>query len=346
MKIIFLVIASFGVISCGGGEDSGSSNVTCSSFRYQEDAQANYSKKLDSDSDGIACESLPKRPSSSTNTNTNQQNNSSTNTSQQPSLSFDDASKVAAAFLMIRANFDKASANQEFLINKTVGENNTEKYIQCGTSLSSGYFKIAKSAAPKNKKDYLVTYRQCYIDDYYYNLSSYRFCDDDDCINKKIGFNSFKTGKNPLYYLIEMDGSIEYKKSEKLKGRIKIKKNGIFSHFRTDEYYMNGLSKTTINNKQYGGGSMLIENSENVNCLNGEYIHTYNDMVLDNNSQRPISGTVSVRIKSKTDSALIHFNEDKTIKVVLSDGKEKNISMDEFESYCGLKEAYEYPIIK
>lgn len=72
MKKVLVLISSLGIISCGGGEDSGSPNVTCSSFRYQEDAQENYSKKLDSDADGIACESLPKRPSGSQTTNQNQ----------------------------------------------------------------------------------------------------------------------------------------------------------------------------------------------------------------------------------------------------------------------------------
>lgn len=36
--------------------------VTCASFTYQEDAQANYHTWLDADGDGVACEALPRRP--------------------------------------------------------------------------------------------------------------------------------------------------------------------------------------------------------------------------------------------------------------------------------------------
>lgn len=50
------------VAGCGGG---GASDTTCASFVYQEDAQANYAKHLDADNDGIACEALPRRPTSS-----------------------------------------------------------------------------------------------------------------------------------------------------------------------------------------------------------------------------------------------------------------------------------------
>lgn len=49
-------------IGCGGGA---STDVTCASFQYQEDAQANYMPKLDRDNDGIACEDLPHRPTAS-----------------------------------------------------------------------------------------------------------------------------------------------------------------------------------------------------------------------------------------------------------------------------------------
>jgi hypothetical protein len=34
---------------------------TCSDFAYQEDAQANYSRRLDRDGDGVACQNLPRR---------------------------------------------------------------------------------------------------------------------------------------------------------------------------------------------------------------------------------------------------------------------------------------------
>ncbi len=37
------------------------SQVLCSNYRYQEDAQNNYSAELDPDGDGIACNELPKR---------------------------------------------------------------------------------------------------------------------------------------------------------------------------------------------------------------------------------------------------------------------------------------------
>ena len=51
------------LVGCGGGAGS---DTTCASFTYQEDAQANYAKHLDADSDGIACEALPRRPTSTT----------------------------------------------------------------------------------------------------------------------------------------------------------------------------------------------------------------------------------------------------------------------------------------
>jgi hypothetical protein len=55
------------VSACGGG--SGGRDAVCADFRYQEDAQAAYAggaRQLDGDNDGIACESLPHRPSGGT----------------------------------------------------------------------------------------------------------------------------------------------------------------------------------------------------------------------------------------------------------------------------------------
>lgn len=50
--------------ACGGG-GSGGSDAVCADFKYQEDAQAAYAAgatQLDRDNDGVACESLPHRP--------------------------------------------------------------------------------------------------------------------------------------------------------------------------------------------------------------------------------------------------------------------------------------------
>lgn len=59
---------SAGSGSAGTGNTTGGSSATCSMFQYQEDAQAyqnaHASAGLDADHDGIACESLPRRPSS------------------------------------------------------------------------------------------------------------------------------------------------------------------------------------------------------------------------------------------------------------------------------------------
>ena len=68
-KMIVFCLAFSGLLTGCGGADVGSgggSKLTCDMFAYQEDAQANYSKELDRDNDGIACESLPKRPVIST----------------------------------------------------------------------------------------------------------------------------------------------------------------------------------------------------------------------------------------------------------------------------------------
>jgi hypothetical protein len=50
--------------ACGGGDSGGGgeNGSTCSDFKYQEDAQDHYQPQLDADNDGIACESLPRRP--------------------------------------------------------------------------------------------------------------------------------------------------------------------------------------------------------------------------------------------------------------------------------------------
>ena len=62
-----VALITLALLGCGGGGgDSSSSKVTCANFSYQEDAQAYFeshnAKQLDRDSDGIACESLPSRP--------------------------------------------------------------------------------------------------------------------------------------------------------------------------------------------------------------------------------------------------------------------------------------------
>lgn len=51
---------------CGGGGGEDLRDAVCADFRYQEDAQSAYRRgadQLDRDNDGVACESLPNRPS-------------------------------------------------------------------------------------------------------------------------------------------------------------------------------------------------------------------------------------------------------------------------------------------
>ena len=68
MGLVAAVVVAAGIAGCGGGGSDGGEKRTCSSFRYQEDAQdyhrTNPSSGLDGDKDGIACESLPRRPAS------------------------------------------------------------------------------------------------------------------------------------------------------------------------------------------------------------------------------------------------------------------------------------------
>ncbi|MGL4604920.1 MAG: hypothetical protein ACRCU9_12310 [Iodobacter sp.] len=51
-----LLFISFALSGCGGGD------LACAPFTYQEEAQASYSKELDKNNNGIACETLPHRP--------------------------------------------------------------------------------------------------------------------------------------------------------------------------------------------------------------------------------------------------------------------------------------------
>jgi len=64
-RVLWAQVVAIAMAGCGGG-DSGK-DATCSDFTYQEDAQAalrNGASQLDGDRDGVACESLPKRPAS------------------------------------------------------------------------------------------------------------------------------------------------------------------------------------------------------------------------------------------------------------------------------------------
>lgn len=66
MKWVGAACAVVMIAGCGGG---GSGDKNCSDFAYQEDAQAwhnsHSNSDLDADRDGIACESLPRRPGGS-----------------------------------------------------------------------------------------------------------------------------------------------------------------------------------------------------------------------------------------------------------------------------------------
>lgn len=78
LSLVIVAILSATILSgCGGGGDdgksSGSSKLVCANFQYQESAQdalKGGASQLDADHDGIACESLPHRPSANTSTNT------------------------------------------------------------------------------------------------------------------------------------------------------------------------------------------------------------------------------------------------------------------------------------
>lgn len=66
MGRVWMACVAAMMVGCGGG---GSDDKNCSDFAYQEDAQAwhnsHSNSDLDRDGDGIACESLPRRPGGS-----------------------------------------------------------------------------------------------------------------------------------------------------------------------------------------------------------------------------------------------------------------------------------------
>jgi hypothetical protein len=68
----FSLLTTIGLIGCGGGSGGDRSKAVCADFTYQEDAQAYYrsnnATQLDGDRDGMACESLPRRPLSTVST--------------------------------------------------------------------------------------------------------------------------------------------------------------------------------------------------------------------------------------------------------------------------------------
>jgi len=75
LELLGAVVVVGWLASCGGGGSSTSgtssanSTARCGDFAYQEDAQAalrSGANQLDGDNDGIACESLPHRPSTPT----------------------------------------------------------------------------------------------------------------------------------------------------------------------------------------------------------------------------------------------------------------------------------------
>lgn len=101
------------------------------------------------------------------------------------------------------------------------------------------------------------------------------------------------------------------------------------------DYYNNGVTD--------GFGQLRILNGENNRCINGHYGYDVSsNLVTEAGSLRVVGGEMKILDTKSRSLGTVHFERDGGVSVQTSSGQKEFISASQFESFCGLNEAYRF----
>ncbi len=258
-----------------------------------------------------------------------------------------DIAKAAAGIQAAKTAFDVVFSNHQKTIEEVITDGKADKDISCGTSPSAGKFKVTTNTSTAYAKDGTIVNTTCLDDgEKFDGTLSYR-CNDAKCDNALLSASNLTWGDTNKAIDLKVNGtsswSVASMPQDEFRGSASIIKSGATITFSS---YDRLVTQYFAKNAIVGYGGLSVSGGSSSNCVDGAYAYSVKNSLIMNSGTQRISGGL-IRISSGGNSegpeaGTVTFNVDGSVKVKLPSGIESTVSKADFESYCGLKEAYDF----
>lgn len=246
--------------------------------------------------------------------------------------------QVVAAIQAAKTTFDVVAYDGQGAIATSIEDGTVNRDIACRT----GSYKVTANNKTSYAKDGLILNTNCTTNTSKWDGAIELECLDSQC-NKSITTASGASWSDFASRVdLKINGDVLSDSSrDAFRGHAKITKDGKETSFDfTDlgliqDYESNGVMD--------GFGQLRITDGANNRCKDGRYIYNISsDLVVEANSLRAIAGEIEIKDAKDRKLGVANFARDGGITVKTSSGATASISPTEFESYCGLGEAYRF----
>jgi|GEM_PF-6544848 len=250
--------------------------------------------------------------------------------------------QAAAAIIAANTVFDTVLTEHSNTIEELAVEKGSVT-MACGTSVNAGSFIFSLNTTTAYPKDGVLMNQNCQESGETFNGKLDYSCLDNDCDSGSsvatalswthpsiVAFEPVVTG----VWTWKVNTAKQFE--DEFKGAVTIKKANLSTNFSFNE----GLKRVFVAKNTFDvQGKVNVSQGNSSNCQDGliSYQST-KSLVMANKSQRITGGAMTVS-NGAGETGTVTFNADGSLKV-LKNGVETMVSKADFESYCGVKEAY------
>ena len=250
-----------------------------------------------------------------------------------------DIAKAVAGIQAAKTAFDVVIADSEGTIKEVFLDAKVGMDISCGTSVSAGKFKVTANAATVYATDGTIESSACLDAGEKFDGKLVYLCNDNSCDSALLTATNLVWGDTAQAIELKANGTWTVGASDTYKGSSSITKSGSSTTFTFND----GLAQMyPAHNTVTGSGALTVSGASATNCIDGSYSYNVSTaLTMPSGTQRLNGGAIKVNSGS-TEVGTVTFNADGSVKVKLKDGAESTVTKADFESYCGLKEAYDF----
>ncbi|HNE91748.1 MAG TPA: hypothetical protein PLV16_07875 [Agitococcus sp.] len=250
--------------------------------------------------------------------------------------------QAAAAVIASHTLFDTVLTEHTNTIEEVAVEKGSAS-IACGTSVNAGSFLLTLKTETTYPKDGVLMNHNCQEGGETFNGKLDYSCLDNNCDTGNsvatvlswthpmiVSFEPVVTG----VWTWKLNSSKQFE--DEFKGEVTIKKANLTTKFAFGE----GVKRVFVGKNTFDvQGKLDVSQGNSVNCVDGAVSYqSTQSLTMASGSQRLTGGVMTIS-NGLGETGVVSFNADGSLKVS-KNGVETVVPKADFESYCGLKEAY------
>lgn len=246
--------------------------------------------------------------------------------------------QIAAGIQAAKTSFDVVLYDGQAVIEETIGSGQAGKTIDC----RSGNFSVTENSKTAYKGDGLLINKDCLTNTSKWNGAIELECLDANCEKSITTATGAVWGdRNSKIDLIANGEMLSDAVTDGFKGTMTLDINGRKTGFDFADVGL--IQKYNNNGFSDGFGQLKIVGGQANRCINGTYGYEVTSMLsTEKNSLRVVGGKMQILDHKNRDLGEVKFEYDGAVSVYTRDGRTEFFTASEFESYCGLSEAYRF----